>query len=92
MQNELILQTLTTLNVVVTLISVIGIVHVLQEKFTHPQALKNSSAPVYYTLRACITSLAAVQLGALLSPVSIPLLLVNSCTAAITTIITKNFD
>jgi hypothetical protein len=91
MQSEIIPLTLTATNVAVTLISIAGIIHILQEKFMQPKALKEKSKCVYYILRGSLASLAAVQLVTLSFPVSIPLLLVNLCTAAISTIVTKNF-
>lgn len=83
---------LPVINTIVTGASVIGIVHILQERFTHPQVLKEKSKLLYYSFRGALAGLAAIQLGALLLPVSIPLLLANACTATISTIISKYFN
>jgi uncharacterized membrane protein len=92
MQSEAISQILPVVNLLVTTISVVGIVHILQERFTQPQELKKANPFLYYSLRGGLTGLAAIQLAALLSPVSIPLLLTNLCTATISTITSKYFN
>jgi hypothetical protein len=89
MQNVILTETLQILNLGVTLASVIGIVHVLQEKFVNTE-LKTKNYVGYFSLRGLLTLLGSVQIySALLLPITVPLLLVNTCTAAITFLTSK---
>lgn len=91
MQNIPLTETLPAVNLIVTLISVVGLVHVLQEKFCHPLFLKNKSKAAYYALRGGITALCATELAGLLTPLSIPLLVSNICIATVAVIISKYY-
>lgn len=92
MQNETLTQILPIINTVVTLASVVGIVHVLQERFTKFSFFKKNYKSSYYMLRGSLSLLAAIQLGALMCPFSWPLFFSNICTTTIAAITTKYFN
>jgi len=80
------------LNALTILISVLGIVHILQEKFLQLPALKGMKKWKYYLLRGSIALFAACLPIQFLFPVSEAALIGNASTAVLTTTIGFLFD